>query len=271
MANGADRNAFSAIGIASPIYANTADYVRLGKAGVSKLAVVTQASSSSIAAGNNMVKVQSVVGIPVTLQISDEPTGAHDATSTALRVKNSGVDGLWESVIVEGGISIAQALKQQGVNLKGVIIPGIVDPSVVQHSNGALDGVIGSTYGNIPLTVAGVPAVRTFVNGMKAVGLNPYAAIAPIGYIEADLMIKGLKLAGQCPTRDSFVNALRTVKNYNGAGMLPQAISFTPGVLANGTPPKCKWYQVVINGELVPDKAATCGKLIDTNSLQVVG
>jgi branched-chain amino acid transport system substrate-binding protein len=43
------------------------------------------------------------------------------------------------------------------------------------------------------------------------------------GWLSADLFIRGLRAAGPCPTRESFISGLRAVKNYDGAGMTPQA------------------------------------------------
>lgn len=268
---GTDRNAFNALGIAHPNYGTTTDFERLKKAGVTKLAVVNQTSPSSVLAGNNMERLQAIGGIPVVMHIGDMPTGTFDATSIALRVKNSGADGLWITGVTEGVLSVAQAIKAQAVSLKGMYGTGVVDPILVAKSNGAFDGIITSTYGNVPLGVPGVPAIRTFVNGMKSVGLNEYAPIAPVAFVEADAMIRGLKAAGKCPTRESFINGLRAVKNYNGAGLIPQVISFAPGIMPNGDPKRCTWYQSVLDGKFVADKAPICGKILDSNTLQVVG
>ncbi|MDO9485195.1 MAG: ABC transporter substrate-binding protein [Actinomycetota bacterium] len=275
VASSTDRNVIGALGVIGSPYYTTADYERAKAVGASKYAVLTHVSASSGVVGNIFAKIAPVGGMGMVLRIADIPVGTHDATSTALRVRASGADAVWTGMTVDGGISIAQALKAQGVRdqIKALVISAIVDPVVVDKSNGALEGVIGTTVGNIPLTLTGVPAVRTYVNGMKAAGLNPYATIAPIGYIEADLMIQGLKAAGKCPTRDGFIDAIRAgkVKDFTGGGLIPEKINFTPGLLPNGTPAKCKWYQTVTNGKLVPDKAATCGKLVDSNTLQVMG
>jgi len=168
-----------------------------------------------------------VPGLSMVLRISDSPQGAHDATSEALRIKNSGADGVSYSGFIDGGISLAQALKQQGVVLKSLNIVGLSDPAVLKTSQGALEGALGTTYGALPIGV-NVRSVKTFASAMKAAGLNPYAPAAPLGYVGADLLIKGLKVAGKCPTRASFIDNLRKVTNYDGAGMIPQKVSFVP-------------------------------------------
>jgi len=205
------------------------------------------------------------------LRIADSPAGAHDATSEALRIKNSGADAVNYSGFIDGGISLAQALKQQGVTLKSFAVAGLSDPAILKTANGALDGALGQTYGTVPIGV-NVRAAKTFASAMKAAGLNPYAPAAPLGYVGADLFIKGLKVAGKCPTRKSFIDNLRKVTNYDGAGMIPEKVSYVPnGIVPNGNPPLCGWYSIAKGTDLVPDTKATCGgKIIDTTTGKIV-
>lgn len=273
LAMSTDRNTFSVTGPPSPGIISTAVHERLKQAGVTKAALIAH-NSPSAAAGmiaTSKALTLSGTGIEQGLLILDEPQGAHDATSTALRIKNSGSDGVYMSMFVDGVVSIAQAMAAQGVKPKAAIGAGIIDPAVISKAAGPLEGLIGTTYGTIPAGVPGASGMRTYINGMKAAGLNPYNATAPIAFAATDLMIHGLKRAGKCPTRASFVDSLRKVTKYNAAGMMPQAISFQPGVTPMGSPAKCSWYVVIKNGVPVPDAKATCGKLINTTTNQVVG
>ena len=273
LAMSSDRNAFSATGPTAPGVISTAVFDRLKEAGVTNVALIAHNSPSAATGMINTSKSLplSGTGIKQALLITDEAQGAHDATSTALRVRNSGADGAYMSMFVDGVVSIAQALAQQGVKLKGSMGAGIIDPTVIAKAAGPLEGMIGTTYGTIPAGVPGKPGMRTYINGMKAAGLNPYGATAPVAFAGTDLMMLGLKLAGKCPTRQSFIDNLRKVKNFDAHGMIPQKISFQPGVTPNGDPAKCSWYVVVRNGVPVPDKTATCGKLVNTVTNQVVG
>ena len=45
-------------------------------------------------------------------------------------------------------------------------------------------------------------------------------------WLGADLMIKGLQLAGTNPTRAGVIKALRGVKSYNANGLLPQSLDY---------------------------------------------
>jgi branched-chain amino acid transport system substrate-binding protein len=261
---GYDRNAFGATGSSAPEWSNNVGVLRLKQAGASVLGYISQGTSGGINAGNQWgALVASVPGTSTILKITDLPLTSYDATSTALRVKSSGVQGLSTIFSPAGIISVLQAFKQQGVNIPA-LWPGLTDPGIVAQVGAAGEGQIGVGYGTTPVNLTKIPAVRTFVNGMKAAGANPYASIAPNGYISADIWIKGLKLAGACPTNQSFIDKLRTVSSYDAAGMLPSKIQFTPGVVPNGSPQKCSWYLTVKSGQLVPDAKPTCGSLVNT-------
>jgi len=272
---GTDRNAFGDNGAtlsSNPALAGTGVLEKLKQMGVTKLANINHISTGASASGNATAGlIPYVSGLTQVLRIADEPQGTHDATSTALRIKNSGADGAIIVGFIDGAISIMQALKQQGVTLKGVSIVGLSDPAVLKSSNGALEGALGTNYGTVPVGVNN-RAVKTFAAGMKAAGLNPYSSAAPQGYLGADLFIKGLKLAGKCPTRESFINNLRNLTSYDGAGLLPEKISFKgPGLMPNGNPATCTWYMIAKGTDLLPDAKPTCGgKIIDTSTGKVV-
>jgi branched-chain amino acid transport system substrate-binding protein len=269
-AHNTDRNVFGATGAFTNIYSATYGAQRLMDTGTKNFAVVNHNSPGANSAGSAFSPQAASVGGNVVLRIADAPIGSYDATSTALKVKQSGAEASYLVLTPDGGVSVMQALKQQGVAQKGVIIAGLSDPAVVAKAPAALEGAIGGTYGNVAIGVAGKPGLRTFTNGMKAAGLNPYAPGAPIGFIAADTFIKGLKLAGKCPTRQGFIDQLRNQSNITGAGLLPQPISYKPGLYPNGDPAVCGWYMTVKNGVLVPDAKATCGKIIENATGKVV-
>jgi branched-chain amino acid transport system substrate-binding protein len=272
---GTDRNAFGTTGATTssiPAYANTTVLEKLKSMGVTKIANINHVSAGASASGNATAGLIPLVGgLTQALRISDEPQGTHDATSTALRIKNSGADGAILVGYIDGAISIMQALKQQGVSLKGVSIVGLSDPVSLKAANGALDGALGTNYGTVPVGVSRA-SVRTFTNAMKAAGLNPYNSSAPQGYAGADLLIAGLKVAGKCPTRQSFINGLRNVTKWDANGLIPEKINFKgPGIMPNGNPAICSWFMIAKGTELVPDSKPTCnGKILDTATGKVL-
>jgi len=269
---GQDRNAFGVTGVTVPPgIASLGSIQKLQALGVTKIANINHASAGATATGNSTSgAIKLVPGVTETLRIADEAQSTHDATSTALRVKTSGSDGAIIVGYVEGAVSIMQALAQQGVKLKGVLVSGLSDPAVLKTTGTALDGATGVGSGTVPIGIP-LPAIRTYANGLKAAGINPYLTYAPIGYLGADLFIRGLKEAGQCPTRESFITNLRKVTNYNGGGLVPDRISFQPGLTPNGNPSSCGWFLTAKGTELIPDSKPTCGATyIDTATGKVV-
>ncbi|MDD2858899.1 MAG: ABC transporter substrate-binding protein [Candidatus Nanopelagicales bacterium] len=269
---GQDRNAFGVTGPTLPPNIGGLGLIqKMQNLGVSKIANVNHSSAGATASGNSTsAAIKLVPGITESLRIADSPQGAHDATSEALRIKNTGSDGLIYVGFVEGGVSLAQALAQQGVKLKGMSITGLSDPAQLKTTGTALDGAIGQGAGTVPVGVNN-PAVRTYANGMKAAGLNPYSTYAPIGYLGADLFIRGLKEAGPCPTRQKFIDNLRKVTNYTGGGLVPDKVKYTPGLTPNGDPISCGWYLTAKGNQLIPDAKATCGATyVDTATGKVV-
>ena len=272
---GTDNNAFGVTGATTgsvPTIAPTIVLEKQKQEGATKIAIINHATASASASQNALANLVPLIGgMTVSLRIADSPPGAHDATSEALRIKNSGSDAVNYSGYVDGAISLAQALKQQGVTLKSFAVAGLSDPAMLKTANGALDGALGQTYGTVPVGV-NVRSVKTFASAMKAAGINPYLPAAPLGYLGADLFIKGLKVAGKCPTREGFISNLRKVTSYDGAGMLPGKVSFVPnGIMPNGNPITCGWYTKAKGTELIPDAKATCGgKYIDTTTGKVI-
>ncbi|MFA7324179.1 MAG: ABC transporter substrate-binding protein [Candidatus Nanopelagicales bacterium] len=265
-----DRNAFGATGAFTTAYTNLTSAQKLKDAGATKVIVINHNSPGANSAGAAFLAQAPIVGLTNVPRIADAPIGAYDATSTALKVKNSGADGADLILLVDGSVSVLSAFKQQGLTPKGVLVAGLSDPATVSKAPAALEGAIGSTYGTVAPGVAGKPGLRTFVNGMKAAGFNPYGSSAPIGYVSADTFIKGVQLAGKCPTRTAFINQLRNQSNITGAGLLPAPISYKPGLTPNGDPASCTWYMTVKSGQLVPDTKATCAPIIEVATGKVV-
>lgn len=267
---GRDLNAFSAVGAASVDYTVNATAKRMAAVGAKNAATISFPVPAAVAAANGFNATLPTVGMTNVLKISDAPFAAYDATSTALRLKQAGADSAYLVLLVDGGISVMQALKQQGVTLKAPLLPGLSDPDLIAKVGSALDGIIGSTYGTVPQGVPGRPGLRTFTNGMRAAGLNPNNPSAASAFVSADTFIAGMKLAGPCPTRQGFIDALHKAKSFSGAGLLPAPISYRPALTPNGNPARCTWFITVQNGKMVPDKAATCGDYMEVATGKIV-
>ena len=60
-------------------------------------------------------------------------------------------------------------------------------------------------------------------------------------WLGADLMIKGLQMAGPTASHADVIKALRSIKSYNGNGLLPENINYTND-FGKDLPKSCGWY-----------------------------
>lgn len=270
-AYGSDRNAFSP-GAFSAAYTNTAWATLFKNAGVTKVAIVHHNSPGATNNGNGLEASLPGAGLTSVLRVRDLPVGSFDATSTALRIKSSGADGVHIGNPLDGVVSVVQALDQQGVKPKLIISASpFLDPALVARLGATIEGVRSNTYAETAPAGVNLPAVRTFVNGMKAKGANPYNPMAAGGFVNADMLVKALKVAGPCPTREKVVSGMRNVTDYDAHGMIGEKISFKPGLTPNGNPGKCLWFVTAKNSQPVPDPKPTCGQIIEVATGKVVG
>jgi hypothetical protein len=71
-------------------------------------------------------------------------------------------------------------------------------------------------------------------------------------------MIKGLQMAGPNPTRAAVIKDLRSIKSYNGNGLLPITINYS--TIFGHDPPNCSWVvQAQKTGFKVISSKPFCG------------
>jgi len=256
-----DQNVFGVFGAYNSGFAATSTPLRMQQAGATSVAIIGHNSPGATASAKGMEVAVPQVGMSVATTILDMPIGSFDATSMALKIKRSGADSVDSISLVDSAISLLQALNQQGVQLKAKMMSLIVPPDILAKTGNVLEGVLAATSGTKPLTLDD-PAVKAYVKAMNDAGLSTETSFASVGYIAADLFIRGLQEAGPCEYRDDFVTNLRKVTDYDGDGLSIAPVSFAPGLTPNGDPSKCQWFLQVQSGQFVPDSEATCGDLI---------
>ena len=120
--------------------------------------------------------------------------------------------------------ALAKALKQAGVKLKAVVFATGYEPSVIKSPAWPICRV---TTSSVPFRPFPLPNAGT---GQMQAALEKYSHFTPEqfptfvqyeSWLGADLMIKGLQMAGKNPTRAAVIKDLRSIKSYNGNGLLP--------------------------------------------------
>jgi branched-chain amino acid transport system substrate-binding protein len=251
---GIDNNVFGDTGgLPQPPPSTTLAMGFLQKVGVTNVGIVGLNDPGAIAVSNADAKAAKSLGMQVS---QDEiPFSQTDFTADVAKMKSSGVNGIIMYAAPTQDISIVGAAKQGGLNAKLLMSTGY-DSRFLQVAS-ALQGVyFENAY--VPFEF-NLPASQV----MK----QAFPAGAPLGiaqvnsWISADLFVKGLSVAGGCPTRDSFISNLRQVKGYDGGGLIQPYDEANALNTADG----CFYHEVIQGKAFVPVEQPGqpyCGKPI---------
>jgi len=141
----------------------------------------------------------------------------------AQEIKAAKVDAVAGTLLPKVAAQLLPALRQAnvtlGVNLKTALMPLGYDASSLSEDGQALAGASVM----VPITPFEVNTAgqRTFLKAMTTYAPEiqpPTQDSGAYGWLSADLFLRGLQAAGKCPTRESFIDNLRAVKDYDGAG-----------------------------------------------------
>ncbi len=194
------------------------------------------------------------------------PFGGVDFTADVLQIKSAGCNGVVGSFVDSSDIALAQAVKNAGIKAQQIYFTGY-DQQVLQSATAraALNGAYMAAVINFTTPNS---AVKKMIATVKKYDSSYTGGIMDLGlygsYVSADLMIKGLQMAGKNPTRANFISKLRTLKSYNAGGILPSGTPMT-GFGTEAIVPKtlCGYYmQLKGNKFQVYTGKAVCGKRI---------
>jgi branched-chain amino acid transport system substrate-binding protein len=189
--------------------------------------------------------------------------GSVDVTAIALAMKSAGVDSTEMAMDANTNLAIITAAKQAGLNMKAPILATGYGQALLDDSTAA-QAAQGAYFLNLTQPVElGTPATQQFVSALKTYG--HYTGIPGFdvteGWLAADLMIKGLELAGQNPTRNSFITNLRKVADYTANGLLASPSDFA----AFGKPAatSCSYFPQLVGSRFVTQGTSpVCGTLL---------
>jgi ABC-type branched-subunit amino acid transport system substrate-binding protein len=190
------------------------------------------------------------------------PFGGVDFTSAALTAKSKGVNAIWAAMDNGSNLALATSLKQSGVKLKAVVFPTGYAPGVI---NSPAWQAIQGDYFVTEFRPFSVPNAGTL---QMAAALQKYQQFKKTDFpdfgqyeswLGADLMIKGIQKAGQNPSRTAVIKSLRSIKGYNGNGILPYSIDY-PTIFGHDLPAYCAWYmQARPSGFVATSSQPLCG------------
>ncbi len=210
------------------------------KLGVTNVAIVGIDDPGAIAVSNSDATAAKSLGMKV--YEDNVAISQTDFTADVAKMKSAGVNGVIMYSAPQQDLSIIPAAKQAGLNAKFLLSTGY-DSRFLAVAN-LLQGVyFENAYAPFEFNL---PASQQ----MK----QAFPAGAPLGiaqvnaWISADLFVKGLSVAGGCPTRESFITGLRGVHNYDANGLIGPVDEAT--ALSHGE--ACFYHEVVQGKAFVP-------------------
>lgn len=182
------------------------------------------------------------------------PVGSPDLSTPALAMKSAGVQIAVCACEASTVLGLVTDLSQAGSSAKSLSYSAadsslFTDPTAAQAAQGSFYQTLSP-----PLDINN-PASNTFENNLEAVdpsykmGTYPEAGVF-FGYEAAALMVKGLQVAGQNPTRKSFITNLTQVTNWTANGLLAGPVSFNH--FGTAEPTYCNYY-VQVKGQTFVD------------------
>jgi branched-chain amino acid transport system substrate-binding protein len=190
------------------------------------------------------------------------PFGSVDFASTALIAKQDHVDALSPSMDANSNYALATALKQAGVKIKAAIFATGYEPDVI-HSpawNTLQGDYFLSLFRPWSLPNAGTEQMQAAMEKYAHFSKTDFPNFGQYeAWAGADLMIKGLQMAGPDPTRAAVIKDLRGLKSYNVNGLLPVTLDYATDFGHN--PAKtCAWIMKAgKNGFTAISSQPSCG------------
>jgi branched-chain amino acid transport system substrate-binding protein len=202
------------------------------------------------------------------------PFGSVAFTSDALVAKQDGVNALVPALDANSNYALAEALKQDGVKLKAVIFATGYEPDVINSPAWPdLQGAYFlSLYRPWVLPNAGTEQMQAAMEKYAHFTKSEFPSFGQEeAWAGADLMIKGLELAGKNPTRAAVIKDLRGLKSYNDNGMLPQSINYAT-IFGHDPAQECTWVMQADKTGFTPvSSQPVCGTDIPGTSTASAG
>ena len=252
-----------------PQYTQPAQLMK--QAGVTSIATFGYGvSPSSSDAAKGAAFAAKYVGIKVGYLNTSLPFGTVDVTALSLAMKQAHVDGVDMAMDENTNFAILTSAKQSGITFKVAISATgygqtlLNDPSAVQAGQGVyFPPVAAPVELKTPATMAMQAAFAKYASYTGIPDFQWYE-----GWLSADLMIKGLQVAGTNPTRSSFISSLHQVSNYDGGGLLAAPVSFSLATFGQAAPTLCGWYAILQGSQFLIANGgkAVCGTLIPNSN-----
>jgi branched-chain amino acid transport system substrate-binding protein len=202
------------------------------------------------------------------------PFGGVDFTAEALSAKQNHVDAISPEMDNNSNFALATALEQAGVKLKASLFATGYQPDVIHSAVwSALQGdEFYSLFRPWSLPDAATKQMQAAMEKYDGYSKTQFPSFSEYeAWLGADLMIKGLQLAGPNPTRAGVIKALRGVTSYNANGLLPQSWNYSTD-FGKDDAKSCTWVMKAEKSGFVPVSSQPfCGTDIPGTSTASAG
>ncbi len=174
------------------------------------------------------------------------PFGSVAMTTPALVAKQKGCNAYYAGLDDNSNDALATALRQEGVKPKVMVFPTGYEPGVIGTPawKSVQGGYFVTTFRPFALPNAGTKQMQSALEKYAHFTSSEFPSFSQYeSWLGADLMIKGLQLAGPNPTHAGVIKALRNLKSYNGNGLLPETINYSTA-FGHDLAKSCGWYMI---------------------------
>jgi branched-chain amino acid transport system substrate-binding protein len=158
--------------------------------------------------GADSTKTRIVAAVPY--EVTDR-----DYSAYAVKLRESKADAL---VLYSTPTAAAQVVKEMakiGYRPRLISTSALADPAMFALAGEAWNDVILAAYFPLPTTDSKVDeVVATIAKGNPALARAPFNTAAGVSFVEP--FLEGLRRAGPTLTRDKFVSAMETIRNWDG-------------------------------------------------------
>ena len=219
-------------------------------------------SPTSTRAAEGDAEAATHLGLKVGVLNTTVPFGSVAFTTDALVAKQDHVNALVPSLDNNSNYALAEAMKQAGVKLKAVVFATGYEPDVIDSPAwSAVQGdYFDALYRPWVLPNAGTEQMQAAMEKYAHFTKSDFPSFSQYeAWAGADLMIKGLELAGENPTRAAVIKDLRGLKSYTANGLLPEPINYST-IFGHDLPRQCSWVmQAEKNGFVPVSSQPVCG------------
>jgi branched-chain amino acid transport system substrate-binding protein len=172
--------------------------------------------------------------------------GNPDYSAQVAQMVQQKVDYVVSCIDGNGVVSLSQEMKKQGLNAVQLLPNGYNAPYAqknAQFLNGNYVFTVFAPFETKPQP----PGLALFEKWLKKSG-GAQNENSVYGWLNADLLVAGLKAAGPNFTQKKVVDAINSLKTYNGGGLVPN-IDWTT---AHKQQPSCYAISKIVNGGYKP-------------------